>query len=120
MLTAAFAVLAAAVLLGTGLAILHARGKSTVPAPLGIAHGLLGLGGLAFLLLALRGPARGLDQGTASFGIVGAILIACAAAVGLAIFTAYRLRHRRAGTLIGIHATLAVVGFVILAAYVLA
>jgi len=123
MLTAAFLILAIAVLIGTVLAILHARGETAqaVPWALGALHGLIGIGGLGLLLLALRGPPRGLDQGTASFGMIGAVLIALAATVGLAIFRAFRMkRGHRAGTLIGIHATVAVSGFVILAAYVFA
>jgi hypothetical protein len=120
MLTTAFFILAAAVLLGTGLAVLHARGQGVVPWAAGALHGVLGLIGLGMLLLALRGPPRGLGQGTASFGAIGAVLFALAALAGLAIFARYRLRHRRAGTLIGIHASLAVSGFIILAAYVLA
>ena len=72
------------------------------------------------LTLALRGPPRGLEQGTGAFGIIAAVLIALAALAGLALLAA-RLRKRRlSGTLIGIHATLAVGGFVILLAYVLA
>lgn len=119
MLTLAFIIFAVAVFIGTGLAIPHARDTAgVVPWPLGVLHGLLGFGGFIVLLLALRGPTRGMAQGTASFGMISAALFALAALIGLAIFNACRIRHRRAGTLIGIHATLAVSGFVFLAAYV--
>lgn len=121
MLIAAFIVLAAAVLLGSGLAVAHLRSEAAaaVPAWLGALHALLGLGGLGLLALALRGPPRGLTQGTASFGMISAALIALAALFGGGIL-ARRLRASRAGALLGIHATLAVSGFVMLAAYVFA
>jgi hypothetical protein len=123
MLTVAFLILTTAVLFGIVLAILHARGETAwrVPWPVGVLHGLIGICGFVCLLLALRGPPRGLDQGMASFGMIGAGLIALAVLVGLAIFITFRTKQRGgAGTLIGIHATLAVSGFVILAAYVFA
>jgi hypothetical protein len=118
MLTAAFMTLAAAVLLGTGLAVVHLRSEIPAPVPgwLGALHAVIGLGGLGLLALALRGPTCGLDQGTGSFGMISAALIALAALIGGAIF-ARRLRQRRASALLAIHATLAVTGFVMLAAY---
>jgi hypothetical protein len=121
MLNAAFIVLGIAVLLGCVLAVLHLRtGAAPPPWPFGALHGLIAVAGLGLLTLALRGPPRGLEQGTGAFGIIAAVLIALAALAGLALLAA-RLRKRRlSGTLIGIHATLAVGGFVILLAYVLA
>lgn len=121
MLTAAFAILSAAVLLGAMRAILYLRdlrGEAAGAAPwlLTALHGLFGLGGFACLLLALRGPPRGLDRGTASFGAISAALIALAALAGFGVLLTH-LRNRRPGTLIGLHATLAVSGFVILVAY---
>lgn len=120
MLYTAFTFLGIAVLLGNVLAVLHLReGATPPPWPLGTLHGLIALAGLGLLGLALRGPPRGLDQGTGSFGAIAATLIALAALVGLAQL-AGRLRKRRlSGILIGIHATLAIGGFVILLAYVL-
>ena len=121
MLNAAFIVLGTAVLLGCVLAVLHLRtGAAPPPWPFGALHGFVAVAGLAMLALALRGPPRGLEQGTGTFGIIAAVLIALAALAGTALLAA-RLRKRRlSGTLIGIHATLAVGGFVILLAYVLA
>jgi hypothetical protein len=122
MLTAAYVVLGIAVLLGSGLAVLHLRtdGAAAPPWMLAALHGLVGVAGLGCLLLALQGPARGLDQGTAAFGTIAAALIAPAAVLG-AGFLAARLRGRTpAGLQIGVHASLAVTGFVILTAYVLA
>jgi len=122
MLNAAFYLLAVAVVLGALLAVMHfaKAGKGLPPWPLAALHALLALGGFALLLLALQGPPRGASQGTASFGIIAAALFALAALVAGGLL-AGRLRQRPPGTtLIGIHATLAIAGFVILMAYVLA
>jgi hypothetical protein len=121
MLIAAFIILAGAVSLGSWLALVHLRSEAAVPVAwwLGALHGLIGLGGLGLLALALRGPPRGLEQGTASFGTISATLIVLAALFGGLILTR-RFKHQRTGTLIGIHATLAVSGLVVLAAYVFA
>jgi hypothetical protein len=122
MLVAAFIVLGVVVLLGCALAVLHLRsnGAGTPPWPLAALHGLLAMVGLCCLALALRGPPRGLAQGMASFGAIATALIALAALVGAGLLTAHILKRRIAGVMIGIHATLAVSGFVILAAYVFA
>ena len=122
MLTAALASLAVAVLLGSALAVMHLRtdGAGAPPWRLAALHGLVAVAGLGCLVLALGGPPRGLAQGTAAFGTIAAVLIAAAAVLGGG-FLAARLRRRRLpGLLIGIHATLAVSGFVILTVYVLA
>ncbi len=122
MLIAAFVTLAVAVLLGTALAVFYLRTTMApaAPWPLTALHGLLGIGGLCCLVLALRGPPRGVDMGVASFGAIAAALLALAALAGLAVLLTHRLKRRRAGTLIGLHASLAVSGFVVLAAYLLA
>jgi hypothetical protein len=121
MLAAAFMSLATAVLLGSVLAALHGReGAAPPPWPLGALHGLIAIGGVGCLVLALRGPPRGIDQGTGSFGAIAAGLVALAALVGLALLAARLRRRRMSGALIGLHATLAVSGFVVLLAYVLA
>jgi len=119
MLTASFIILVVAVLLGALLAVMHMREHAAPPAwPLGALHGLIAIGGFGGLLLGLRGPPRGLDQGTGSFGIIAAVMIALAALAGAALLAA-RLRGRKlSGALIGVHATLAVSGIVMLAAYV--
>jgi hypothetical protein len=119
MLSAAFIIIAGAALLGTLLAVQHMR-AAAAPWQIAILHGLLGIGGLICLAWALRGPPRGLEQGTSSFGLISAMLIALAALIGGGI-AVWRLRGRRlSGTLIGVHATLAIGGFVILAAYIFA
>ena len=121
MMNASFAILGSAVLLGAVLAVLHLRGEgAAMPAwPLGGLHGLLALAGLGCLLIALGGPPRGLGTGTESFGKISAGLLALAALMG-GVILILRLRKRRLpGVLIGLHATLAVSGFVVLAAYIL-
>lgn len=122
MLNAAFYVLAIAVILGALLAVVHfvKAGTGLPPWPLAALHALTALGGFGLLLIALQGPPRGAGQGTAAFGIIAAALFVVAALVGSGLL-AGRLRNRPPGTtLIGIHATIAVAGFVILTAYVLA
>jgi hypothetical protein len=81
MLIAAFIILGIAVSIGSGLAIQHLRteGAKPPPWPLALLHGLFAIVGLGCLVLALRGPPRGLDQGTGSFGIIAAALIVMAA-----------------------------------------
>ena len=121
MLTASFVILLIAVLFGSWLAVLHfdRRPPARVPWPLALMHAALALGGFALLAVALQGPPRGADQGTASFGFAAAVLFAGAIAAGLGILVRFRLRKRGANALVGAHATLAVTAIVILAAYVL-
>jgi hypothetical protein len=122
MLIAAFAILAVAVLLGSMLAVMHLRTDGAVAPPWKLAalHGVAAVAGLGCLALALRGPLRGLAQGTAAFGMIAAALLVPAVLLGAGFLVA-RLRQRRLpGLLIGIHATLAVSGFVILTVYILA
>jgi len=120
MLVAAFVILGVAVLLGSVLAVLRLQTEgSTPPWSLAALHGFLAVGGLNCLALALRGPPRGLDRGVASFGIIATSLIALAALIGVALLATRIFKTQISGMMIGIHATLAVGGFVILTAYVL-
>jgi len=121
MLTAAFVIFAVAVALGTVLAVLHLQTNKTAalpPWPLGALHGVLALIGLGCLALALRGPPRGVQQGTASFGMIAAVLFVLAALLGGRLLAARIFGKPIGGGTIAVHATLAVTGFVILAAYV--
>jgi hypothetical protein len=122
MLLISFIVFTVVVLLGCALAVLHLRsnGATTPTRPLASLHGLLAIVGLCCIALALRGPPRGLAQGMASFGVIAATLIALAVLVGVGLLATHFLKKRITGVMIGIHATLAVSGFVILAAYVFA
>lgn len=120
MLTTAFALLGGAVALGTVLAVLYLRrqGGGRPAWPFGALHGALALGGFAALLVALRGPPRGLMTGTAGFGALAAWFLGAAALLGGAILAGRLLRRRFGSALIGVHAAVAVCGLVILAAYV--
>jgi hypothetical protein len=122
MLVSAFIVLGIAGLIDSLLAILHLRTDegATPPWWLSVLHGLLAIFGLCCLALALRGPTRGLDHGTASFGMVATVLIVLAALAGVGLFVARAFKKRITGVMIGVHATLAVSGFVVLLAYILA
>ena len=119
MLNVAFIVLVVAVVFGSILALPYLRESAAAPVPVGALHGLIGIGGLALLALALRGPPRGVGQGVGSFGLIAAILLVLAALAGLLQFV-LRLRGRRLPSpLIGLHAMLAIGGFVVLLVYVL-
>lgn len=113
-------VLSAAAALGIALAVLHARAARGRTPPWSVAalHGLLGLGGLAVLLPALRGPPRGVRMGAEYFGAIAAVLLAAALIAGAGPVVA-RLRRRPVPVLVlGLHATLAIMGLVMLIAYV--
>jgi hypothetical protein len=119
MLIAAFTSLGGAVLMGAALAVLNLRGGpgAAAPWPLAALHGLLGIAGFSCLVLVLGGAPRGLDKGVASFGVISAALIALALVTAGGILVSHRIKGRRADALIGVHATFAVSGFVVLAAY---
>jgi hypothetical protein len=120
MLPLSFGLLLIAGLLGGALGALHMRAERSPSGwQFGALHGLLGVAGFVALLFALRGPERGEAMGVTAFGRIAAVLLASALLAGSAILLA-RLQHRRVpGLLIGIHATIAVSGIVILAAYTL-
>lgn len=120
MLVAAVVTLGAALLAGTVLAVLHLRGADRVPRPLVLLHLALALCGLGLAVLAGTEPVRSTGRGTAAFGTIAAAMIAIAALVGIGLFLAGQRGHRLSGALIGVHAMMAVGGFVILVAYLLA
>ena len=121
MLLAAFAILCAAVLLGSTLAILGLRGpRAALPVPLTAVHGLFALGGFVCLLIGLQGPPRGAAEGVGSFGMVAAAMLALALAAGGCALGSRLLKTPLTGLLVGVHATLAVAGFVFLTAYLFA
>ncbi|HEY1412903.1 MAG TPA: hypothetical protein VGF36_12230 [Rhodopila sp.] len=81
--------------------------------PAGLAHGLIGTIGLVILLVALRGPPRGVDAGVGSFGTVSAALFAGALLSGIIM-----LLLRRRGLLIAVHAGIAISGYVLVLAWI--
>ena len=83
----------------------------------GAIHGAMGLAGAILLAAGLRGATRTPASGTGSFGLVSVVLVAGALLAGGVVFVR-RLRLRGPpAALLGIHATLAVAGLVMLAAY---
>lgn len=98
------------------LAVLHGLGQRP-PLWSGLAHGTIGLGGLGVLLAALGGPPRGVAMGGGAFGPVAAAMVATAALIG-GLMLVLRLRGVRPSVmLIGLHATVALFGVVVLTAY---
>jgi hypothetical protein len=118
MLTLSAIVLAATALFGLCLFALYqwteANGRIWLP---GMAHGLLGAVGFVLLLLGLRGPPRGVAMGAGQFGVIAAGLVACGLLLGGLVFLGRLRRRPPAALVIGLHATLAVGGLVMLAAY---
>jgi hypothetical protein len=108
-----------AALIGIGLALLHFRteGVPAIAWPIPVFHGLLAVGGLTVLLFALQGPPRGAAMGTTPFGPIAAGLLVLAALAGARILYARVARKRRAEIAVGVHAMLAIAGFVFLIAY---
>jgi len=121
MLLLSLSLLGSAALLGAGLAVryLQSEGRQLPRLPFAALHAALATAGLAALLLALTAPPRGAAMGVAGFGRVAAGFLVLALLSGLLPLSA-RLRRKRLklpNLVIGLHATLAVSGVVILAAY---
>jgi hypothetical protein len=110
----AFWVLTLAVAAGAVLALWHLRATDGPPPPpraAGIAHGVVGAAGIAALVLALQGPARGVATGVGSFGVEAAVLFAGALLTGVVLL------FRRKGSVMAIHAGIAITGYVLLLAW---
>jgi hypothetical protein len=120
MLIAATVVLGFAVVIG-GAAAVSWLGRDARPPAwwLAAAHGTVALAGLALLVIALPGARRGAATGTQSFGAIAAMLLAAAALIGLGMLASRVRRRRVAGAFVGLHATLAIAGFVVLAVYLM-
>jgi hypothetical protein len=109
------------VLLGGALAIqILRRPTQAPPRVLAWLHGIAALMSYGVLLVALMGPARGAATGTQSFGLVAALLLLFAALIGIVSLALHLFRRRMPGIVIGIHASVAIFGYVILAVYLLA
>jgi hypothetical protein len=119
MLLDAVIALGATVLIGLVLAgryLKAADGPRPPPWP-GLIHGGLGVIGTGVLLLALRGPPRGLASGAASFGQIAAWFCGFAILFGVAILAAHVRRRAAWPPVIVIHAMLGIAGFVMLWAF---
>jgi hypothetical protein len=109
------------VLLGGALAIQILRRTTHAPSRiLAWLHGIAALLSYGVLLVALMGPPRGAATGTQSFGLVAALLLLLAAVIGIVSLGLHLFRRRMPGIAIGIHASVAIFGYVILAVYLLA
>lgn len=96
--------------------LVHPAGRVWWP---GALHGAAGAAGFGWLALALDGaPPRGVSTGAGSFGLIAAVLLGLGLLLGAAAFVARWRRRRPAMLLLGVHATLAVAGLVMLVAYV--
>ena len=83
----------------------------------GIIHGSTGAVCVLLLLLALRGPARGVHTGAGAFGWVSFAMLATALLGGATILS-FHLRRRGAPTLlIAMHGMLGAAGGILLAAW---
>lgn len=115
MISIAVWTLTIAVAAGTALGLWHLRaseGASRPPLAAGIAHGILGTIGLVILLIALRGPPRGVATGVASFGTIATVLFTASLITGLITLTL-----RRKPIVMAIHAGIAITGYVLLLAW---
>lgn len=109
------------VLLGAALAIQIMRRPSHAPSrALAWLHGIAALLSYGALVGALMGAPRGAATGTQSFGVTAAGLLLLAALIGIASLALHLVRRRMPGIAIGIHASVAIFGYVILAVYLLA
>jgi hypothetical protein len=114
------ALLGLTVLLGAALVLVAVAAPGKPPSRvLATSHGFGAFLGYVVLLLALRGPARGIETGTQSFGITAAVFLLLAAALGIASFMVHRRQRRLPGFWAGAHASVAIAGYVILAVYLL-
>jgi len=117
MLTFAFWLITLAAAIGLFLAV-RALGAGALPAGLPALHGVVAVAGLGALALAAAAGRGSPDRyGTASFGPAAAILGALAAVIGLKMLVRRR-SGRGVGFLIGVHATVAMIAYSLLLAYV--
>jgi hypothetical protein len=115
LVSAAVWILTLAVAAGSALAIWHLRvnesGGRRPPVGVGIAHAVVATIGLGALLLALRGPPRGVANGAGSFGTIAAFLFAAALITGIALLLL------RQPLVMAIHAAIAITGYAVLLAW---
>lgn len=118
MLSIAFWVLSATVVLGTFLALMHIRSVRSPPWKIAAAHGVLGSLGIATLIVALSQDSNhGVEYGVSFFGRLAAALASLALFLGLAIIVRKRRSVNGVGLIIGAHATFAITAYVLLLAY---
>lgn len=117
MLAVPFVILSVAVLLGTTLAALHLRateGGARPPSALGLAHGLIGSAGTGGLIWTLLAG----DRPIGAFGWDAIALLVAALVAGIAIPLLARARRGGVEATMALHGSIAIIGYVILMAYV--
>jgi hypothetical protein len=106
-------------LFGFVLAAMNLRTSDKAPPLLMRAtHGVLGAAGLAALFLTMGTPAVGANAGVGPFRMDAVVLLSAALLLGLGILVTFRIAPKSAGAVIALHATIAMFGLAILAAYV--
>jgi hypothetical protein len=119
MLRLSLILLGIAMLFGFVLAALNLRGSDKAPPLLvRVAHGVLGAAGLGALLLTMGTPVQGASAGVGPFRMDAVVLLGAALLLGLGILATFRIAPKSAGAVIALHATIALFGLAILAAYV--
>jgi hypothetical protein len=119
MLRLSLILLGIAMLFGFWLAALHLRESGKAPPMLvRLGHGIIGAAGLGALLLTLDSPAQGENAGVGTFRLDAVVLLVAALLLGLGILLTFRIAPKSAGAVIALHATVAMFGLAILAAYV--
>lgn len=121
MLLYSLCLIGAAGTVGLGLAVwyLQSEGRHIPHWAFGLLHATLAIAGFALLLVVLSGPEKGALYGAPLMGRIAAGFLVLALLTGLLPVNA-RLRRRRLplpSLVIGMHATMAISGIVILAAF---
>lgn len=118
MLSIAFYVLTAAVLLGFYLSLYYLGLIERRSWFLSLLHGGLAAAGLAILFASLGGAPRGVEYGVQSFGAIAAAMALAAVFVALIFLALWMFANKRVTWLIGLHATVALTAYCFLLAYV--
>ena len=118
MLSIAFYVLTAAILLGLYLSLYYLGFVERRSWFLSLLHGGLAAAGLAVLFASLGGAPRGVEYGVQSFGLIAACIALAAVFIALVFLALMMLAKTRVTWLIGLHVTVALTAYCFLLAYV--
>jgi hypothetical protein len=113
----AFYVLTATVLLGLYLSLHYLGLVARRSWLLSLAHGGLAAAGLGLLFASLGGAPRGEDYGVQSFGVIAACIALVAIFIALIFLAIWMLANKRMTWLIGLHATVALMAYCFLLAF---
>jgi hypothetical protein len=112
LITWAAVLFAIAALGGATLAMLHFRGRSPLPMPLALLHGLLAASGLALLVIAAV-----TQPGFGGLALVSLVIFVIAALGGLYLFSHHLRARALPSAVVLIHGGAAVVAFLLLLWY---